>query len=419
MTALFVSLRRLTLCLVLGLVVVGCDQQEETQAPEPAPVEEHAATEGMVLTPAAFTDLSGWQQDDMVGAIQALWRSCTRLMALAPDRDVSSGSSLQTVAGDWAPACTALDALKAEQNPDLIRAFFEAHFQPFAAKDAADGDDPQADQGLFTGYFEAELTGSLTRDDTFKTPLYARPKDLITVDLGQFDESLKGKGVVGQVADGRLVPYPDREKIESGALTGKGLELLWIDDPVDVFLLQVQGSGRVILPDGNVVQVGFAAHNGRSYHSIGRWLIDQGELQAHEASWDGIRGWIEKHPDRASELFAYNPRFIFFRLLDGPGPIGAEGVALTPERSMAVDTRFIPLGMPLWLDTVRPGGSTEPMQRLMVAQDKGGAIKGVVRGDFFWGYGDDALAQAGRMKSSGRYFLLLPNPLADRVKATS
>ena len=221
------------------------------------------------------------------------------------------------------------------------------------------------------------------------------------------------------MADGRLVPYPDREKIESGALTGKGLELLWIDDPVDVFLLQVQGSGRVILPDGNVVQVGFAAHNGRSYHSIGRWLIDQGELQAHEASWDGIRGWIEKHPDRASELFAYNPRFIFFRVLEGPGPIGAEGVALTPERSMAVDTRFIPLGMPLWLDTVRPGGSTEPMQRLMVAQDKGGAIKGVVRGDFFWGYGDDALAQAGRMKSSGRYFLLLPNPLADRVKATS
>ena len=286
-------------------------------------------------------------------------------------------------------------------------------------RDVSSGDDPQADQGLFTGYFEAELNGSLTRDDTFKTPLYARPKDLITVDLGQFDESLKGKGVVGQVDEGRLIPYPDRGTIESGALADKGLELLWIDDPVDVFLLQVQGSGRVILPDGNVVQVGFAAHNGRSYHSIGRWLIDQGELQAHEASWDGIRGWIEEHPDRASELFAYNPRFIFFRLLDGPGPIGAEGVALTPERSMAVDTRFIPLGMPLWLDTVRPGGSKEPMQRLMVAQDKGGAIKGVVRGDFFWGYGDDALAQAGRMKSSGRYFLLLPNPLADRVKATS
>jgi membrane-bound lytic murein transglycosylase A len=419
MTAPFFSLRRLTLCVVLGLVVVGCDQQEGTQAPDPAPVEETAATEGMVLTPATYAELPGWQDDDMVGAVQALWRSCTRLLALAPDRDVSSGSSLQTVAGDWVQACTALDALKAEQDPTVIRDFFQAHFQPFAAKDAADGDDPQADQGLFTGYFEAELTGSLTRDDTFKTPLYARPEDLITVDLGQFDESLKGKGVVGQVDEGRLIPYPDRGTIESGALADKGLELLWIDDPVDVFLLQVQGSGRVILPDGNVVQVGFAAHNGRSYHSIGRWLIDQGELQAHEASWDGIRGWIEKHPDRASELFAYNPRFIFFRVLEGPGPIGAEGVALTPERSMAVDTRYIPLGMPLWLDTVRPGGSTEPMQRLMVAQDKGGAIKGVVRGDFFWGYGDDALAQAGRMKSSGRYFLLLPNPLADRVKATS
>ncbi|HAE01225.1 MAG TPA: murein transglycosylase, partial [Rhodospirillaceae bacterium] len=230
--------RRLALCLVLGLALAGCDAQEETKAPDPAPVEETAATEGMVLTPATYADLPGWQDDDMVGAVQALWRSCTRLLALAPDRDVSSGSSLQTVAGDWVQACTALDALKAEQDPTVIRDFFQAHFQPFASRDAADGQDPEADQGLFTGYFEAELNGSLTRDDTFKTPLYARPEDLITVDLGQFDESLKGKGVVGQVADGRLVPYPDREKIESGALTGKGLELLWIDDPVDVFLLQ-------------------------------------------------------------------------------------------------------------------------------------------------------------------------------------
>ena len=187
MTAPFFSLRRLTLCVVLGLVVVGCDQQEGTQAPDPAPVEETAATEGMVLTPATYAELPGWQDDDMVGAVQALWRSCTRLLALAPDRDVSSGSSLQTVAGDWVQACTALDALKAEQDPTVICDFFQAHFQPFAAKDAADGDDPQADQGLFTGYFEAELTGSLTRDDTFKTQLYARPEDLITVDLGQFD----------------------------------------------------------------------------------------------------------------------------------------------------------------------------------------------------------------------------------------
>ncbi|MDF1747241.1 MAG: MltA domain-containing protein [Alphaproteobacteria bacterium] len=422
MMSRFVSLNRLAqslaVGLVLGLTLAGCDSQEETKAPEPEPTEQTAQPDGMVLTPAAFTDLPGWQNDDMVGTVQAVWRSCTRLLALKPDKDVGSGS-LQSVASDWVQACTALDALKAEQNPDLIRSFFETYFQPFAAKDAADGEATDADQGLFTGYFEAELHGSRVKDETFKTPLYARPEDLITVDLGQFDEKLKGKGVVGQVQNGRLVPYLERGPIEAGALAGRGLELLWIDDPVDVFLLQVQGSGRVILPDGNVVQVGFAAHNGRGYQSIGRWLIDQGELKAHEASWDGIRGWIEKHPDRASDLFAYNPRFIFFRLLDGDGPIGAEGVALTPERSMAVDTRYIPLGMPLWLDTVRPGGSKEPMQRLMVAQDKGGAIKGVVRGDFFWGYGDKALAEAGRMKSSGRYFLLLPNPLADRVKATS
>ncbi|MDX1736757.1 MAG: MltA domain-containing protein, partial [Alphaproteobacteria bacterium] len=187
-------------------------------------------------------------------------------------------------------------------------------------------------------------------------------------------------------------------------------------DPVDVFLLQVQGSGRVVLDDGTVIRVGYAAHNGHGYKSIGRYLIEQGEIEKHKASWNGIRDWIEKNPDKQAELFAQNPRFVFFRILEGDGPIGSQGVALTAKRSLAVDQRYVPLGVPLWLDTVKPGLSNEPMRRLMLAQDTGGAIKGPVRGDFFWGYGDKALAEAGRMNSQGRYYALIPNDLAEKLQ---
>lgn len=410
----FRPVRVLAICAAVAIALTACEAEQDEKEPEPAPPE--PSPPALTLSAVDFAALPGWPNDDMAGVRDALSRSCGRILKLNPEAEIGS-NALQTTAMDWRAACQALAAVP--EGPDALRDYFEGFFEPFAVTDAADGDAPDADQGLFTGYFEAELTGAREKDETYATPIYARPEDLITVDLGLFDPGLKGRGIVGAVQQGRLKPYPTRGEIEAGALDGKGLELLWIDDPVDVFLLQVQGSGRVVLPDGEVIRVGFAAHNGHDYRSIGRRLIDMGELQAHEASWDGIRNWVESHPDKAAELFAYNPRFIFFRELDGDGPIGAEGVALTPERSMAVDTTYVPLGMPLWLDTVRPGGSEEPMRRLMVAQDKGGAIKGVIRGDFFWGYGDAALAEAGRMKSRGRYFLLLPKPLADRVKATS
>ena len=195
--------------------------------------------------------------------------------------------------------------------------------------------------------------------------------------------------------------------------------MLWIDDPVDVFMLHVQGSGRVVLPDSSVVRVGFAGHNGRAYESIGRALIEQGELKPGQASWNDIRDWIRRNPQKAVALFALNPRYIFFRVIEGvppeAGPIGAQGVPLTPGRSLAVDRRYVPLGLPVWLDTTWPSEPQRPLRRLLVAQDAGGAIKGVVRGDFFWGYGNDALAYAGKMKSRGRYYLLLPNAAAERM----
>jgi len=200
-------------------------------------------------------------------------------------------------------------------------------------------------------------------------------------------------------------------------LAGEGLELVWVDDPVDAFFLHVQGSGRVILEDGRVVRIGFAATNGLPFTAVGQVLLDEGKVAPGEASVQHIRDWLHANPQEASEVMRRNRRFTFFRLIEGEGPIGGHGVPLTPGRSLAVDPSFMPLGAPVWLDTTQPG-SAEPLQRLMVAQDIGGAIKGPVRGDFFWGYGEEALHHAGGMKETGRYFLLLPKAVARRYAPT-
>ncbi|MBE88153.1 MAG: murein transglycosylase [Rhodospirillaceae bacterium] len=282
------------------------------------------------------------------------------------------------------------------------RAFFQEWFRPYKVLGL------EGSEGLFTGYFEAELTGSRRRQSSLQVPVYRVPRDHVTVDLGQFDRKLKGKRIVGRVVGRNLVPYYKRGSIDDGALKGQGLELIWADDTLDLFLLHIQGSGRVSLRDGSVMRVGFAGHNGHLYRSIGRALIRRGELHPGQASWPHIRQWVESHPEEARVLLAENPRYIFFRQMDGKGPIGAHGVELTPGRSLAVDRRYIPFGAPVWLSTQWPAEPSRPLERLMVAQDTGAAIKGPVRGDFFWGYGKEALRLAGKMKSRGVYFVLLP-----------
>lgn len=386
------------------LVLAGCSEESEKKAPpEPIPL-------GLTLTKVGFEDLPGWADDGGDGIARALNKSCEAISNRPADSEIGT-AAVPMRASDWTDICAAAAAIDADTDID---AMLTTHFTPFAAAAVGNGAGNPPEQGLFTGYFEAEVRGALSRSETYSVPLYGLPDDLLKADLGAFDEALAGHHLVGKALDGRFVPYPARGDIEAGGLAGRGLELYWLDDPVDAFLLHVQGSGRVILPDGGVARVGFAAHNGRRYHSIGRELIDRGELKPHQASWNGIRDWIRANPDKAAALFAVNPRFIFFREIHGDGPIGSLGVALTPERSLAVDRRFVPLGIPVWLDTVMPGSDGAPLRRLMVAQDTGGAIKGPIRGDFFWGYGAPALAQAGRMKSRGRYFLLLPNPAAER-----
>ena len=351
------------------------------------------------LDAVSFADLPGWQEDRHGEALTAFRRSCAKPLPSKPPVIVTRA--------DWAAPCDAAAKITREDDA-AARAFFETWFKPFAVTGSAGA------EGLFTGYFEAELRGARQKDNRYAHPIYRLPDDHVAVDLSQFDTKLAGRHIVGRVDGGKLRPYHPRGEIDSGVLAKRNLELLWIDDAIDAFVLHVQGSGRVILPDGSVVRVGFAGHNGLPYQSIGRALIDRGALQRGKANWDDIRGWIEANPDKAAALLAVNPRYIFFRELKGDGPIGGAGVALTPRRSLAVDRRFLPYGAPVWLETTWPNEPARPLRRLMVAQDTGAAIRGAVRGDFFWGYGPKALAFAGKMKSRGRYFLLLPRDAAAR-----
>jgi membrane-bound lytic murein transglycosylase A len=312
---------------------------------------------------------------------------------------------------DWRAPCAVLQGA-APGDDGALRALLEQHFRPFAVSNAGERD------GLFTGYYEAELKAADGPAAPGATPLYRVPDDLVTVDLALFRADLRGEKLVGRVEQGRLVPYLTRKEIDAGALAGRGLELAWAADPVDAFFLQVQGSGRVLFPGGRVQRVGFAGSNGHPFYAIGRALIEEGIVSRQDSSMQSIRDWLRANPEKAAGIMQRNARYIFFRPIEGEGPIGAQGVPLTPGRSLAVDSTLLPLGVPLWLDTTWPA-TDRPLQRLMVAQDVGSAIKGAVRGDFFWGTGEPALEQAGRMKQTGRYFLLLPKAVAERRETAS
>lgn len=366
---------------------------------EPPPEEPSLA-----LSPVGYGDLAGWRNDDHAAALTALARSCARFAALPDDRAVGPDGLAGTIA-DWRELCAA-----AARAHGAARVFFEDWFAPFKATDRG------RDEGLFTGYYEPLLHGALAESARYATPLYGRPDDLVTVDLVTFDLELKGKRIAGRVVDGKLRLYEARAEISAGALDGRARPIVWVDDPVDAFFLHVQGSGRIALDDGGTLRVGYAAANGRDYVSIGRVLIERGELTREAVSLQTIRAWLAAHPGEAQELLDQNPSFVFFRKLEGDGPIGAQGVALTPGRSLAVDRKFLPLGAPVWLDITVPDADParpdRPLRRLLVAQDTGGAIKGPLRGDVFWGFGADAESIAGRMKHRGRLYLLLPRGVA-------
>lgn len=344
-----------------------------------------------------FSDLPGWVRGQQAAAWPALLKSCDKL---APP--VTSGR-LSTADPTWDGLCRDARTLTAPDDSQA-RAFFEAHFR--ARRVNGDG----TRDGLITGYYEPILDGSFTRSEHFRYPLYRRPDNLVTVDLASLYPELKGKPLRGRLQGNRLVPYYSRSDIGGANNPLAGNELLWVDDPVEAFLLQVQGSGRVRLPDGSQVAIGYADQNGYPYRSLGARLIELGAMKREDVTLTSVRDWLAAHPEETESLLNSNPSYVFFTLHDASldGPLGSLGVALTPERSVAVDPAFIPLGVPVWLDTTYPDGRT--LQCLTMAQDTGGAIKGAVRADLFLGQGSDAGRLAGEMKQLGRLFVLLPKP---------
>ena len=305
--------------------------------------------------------------------------------------------------GGWKRVCELARAAEGKPGHDPRR-FFESHLRPYAVV-SQDGNA----NGLVTGYYEPLLRGSRVRTAEFAQPVRGVPDDLLTIDLSSIFPELKDKRVRGRLEGNKVVPYWTRAEINARGDRIPARTLLYVDDPIELFFLQVQGSGRVRLPDSSVIRVNYADQNGYPYQSIGRALVDRGEMKLEEASMQGIQAWARANPSRVEALLNVNPSYVFFREANNSkdGPIGALGVPLTPERSIAVDPRAIPLGSPVFLATTRPN-SRQALNRLVMAQDTGSAIQGAVRADYFWGFGKEAGELAGRMKQSGKMWLLLP-----------
>lgn len=351
------------------------------------PPPEVKVPEYSLLRAASWEDIDGFAQDDLTKAWGAWLQSCSALKTRQP----------------WQSACEAASALSSPGN-EAIQAYFKQYFTVYRTTNI-DG----TDTGLITGYYEPVLKGSWTRSETYRYPLYGKPDDLITVELGSLYPELANKRVRGRLTGTKLVPYYNRSEIDLEQSPLQGRELLWVDDIIDLFFLQIQGSGLIQMDNGEQVHVGYADQNGQAYQSIGRLLIERGELTADKASMQGIKNWARNNLGKLRDLLNSNPSYVFFRELPAglPGPLGALGVPITAERSVAVDQYYVPLGAPVFLATTYPN-SSKPLNRLMLAQDSGGAIKGGVRADFFWGAGFEAGRQAGAMKQRGRIWVLLP-----------
>lgn len=360
--------------------------------------------EALILQPASFAQLPGWRADNTAEALEPLQKSCALVARKDPAQDFGAAGKV----ADWLVPCAALEAVPAGDG-EAARAYFETYFTPMRATSNGDAD------GLFTGYYEPSLRGARMRGGPYQYPLYARPDDLVTADLGLFLDSLAGQRVTGRVqqdAKGKIfVPYAKRAEI--AALGVPARALAWVDDPVGAFFLEIQGSGRIELDDGTVMHAGYAIQNGHPYTAVGRAMRDDGLFAEDEKiTMQKIRAWLSANPQTAQSVMNKNESYVFFEEREAEGAVGAQGVVLTPLRSAAVDRHFIAYGTPLWLDIESPEGPGMRIQRLVIAQDTGGAIKGPVRGDLFWGHGARAEEMAGVMQSRGGYWMLVPKNAA-------
>lgn len=405
--------RRLTLTAIAAIALSGCSARLIPQGPSapakpvaskpvakpapviaPKPVEAvapkgpNAAMAGVLAGPSY--ESFGVSDEGANRALAAFRISCGSLQRRTDGSGLTKGS-------DWASACAAAS------NARDAQAFFSSNFDVVQVGDG---------KSLATGYYEPEIAGARTQSAQYNVPIYKRPADIIEVDLGLFSDDLKGKRIRGRVKGTNLVPYADRAEIEEGALSGRGLELAWAADPVEFFFLQVQGSGRLRLPDGSVMRIGYDGQNGRDYTGIGKLMKDRELLGPGQTSMQGIMAYLRANPEEGRAIMRENKSWIFFKELTGAGPLGALGLPVTPKGTVAADPMFVPLGAPVLLSTDRPEANG-----LWVAQDTGGAIKGSNRFDTFWGAGSEARTIAGGMSGRGSAFLLLPKGVLARLKA--
>jgi membrane-bound lytic murein transglycosylase A len=380
--------------------------------PKPSlPVQPNATAQ---LATVRFSDLPEWKRIDVRAALIAFQRSCAAI-ARKPTAERMGENAYAGTVGDWQTVCRMLPA---SADADTARGFFESRFTPVEVR-RTDGRG-----ALFTGYYEPELSVSRTRHGKFQTPLYGVPQNLVTADLGSFRNSLQGERLTGCVDGHKLLPCPTRADIDAHGMAEAPV-LFYVDDPVAVFFLHIQGSGRVRLEDGSMLRVAYAGQNGRPYRPIGRTLIERGLLTRDEMSMQAIRDWMHTHADAARAVMETDPSYVFFKeqpIGDSAlGSSGSEGVPLTPSASIAVDARVHPLGVPFYIAATRPDADPakpeHAFDQLLIAQDTGGAIRGPARADVFWGFGRDAESIAGRMKSDGRFFVLLPKAVAAHVPA--
>nr|WP_249384039.1 MltA domain-containing protein [Chitinivorax sp. B] len=363
-----------------------CPQIEPKPETKPEPT-----TPTPTLQRVSWNDMAGWPGDFLAPSFEAFMQSCRAISKRA----------------GWAEVCEAAKLVDRRDGP-AMRRFYESRFVPMRVANADGGT-----EGLITGYYEPLLNGSEVKAGKYQFPLYGVPDDLMVIDLSEVYPELKGMRLRGRIEGRKVVPYYSREQIENGRARLHGKEIAWVDDAVEAFFLQIQGSGRIKLPSGKMMRVNYADQNGFPYRAIGRTLIDHGELQPGQASMQAIQAWAQQNPDKLDEILNSNPSYVFFRVTPNKegGPQGALGVPLTDTASIAVDPKFIPLGVPVFLSTTWPN-TDRPLNRLMQAQDTGGAIRGAVRADFFWGFGKEAGQQAGKMKQRGRMWVLLPIEIA-------
>jgi membrane-bound lytic murein transglycosylase A len=367
----------------------------------PAP----AAKSDAKLEPVTFAHLPGWNGDDHLAAFKTFLKSCDAVSKSAAKPATGKPlSQCRVPVGELAAACRAAQDLKSPTKA-TAKAFFEQHFVPHRVAQ-------EKPQGMLTGYYEPVLEGSRKREGKFQTPIYKRPPDLVNV-VDEADRASKQTGFthLRKTPTGEDVPFPTRAEIEQGALANKGLELLFLEDPVEVFFMHIQGSGRIHLTDGTTVRINYDGKNGYPYTSIGRYLIDNNILPANKMSMQALGKWLREDTARGQQVMWQNKSFIFFRELDdSDGPMGAMSVSLTPGRSLAVDTGYHTLGTPIYLSVpeLSHAKKGEGFNRLMVAQDVGSAIKGPERGDIYFGSGEKAGKQAGTTKHAGNFFVLLP-----------